>query len=207
MVEQNGELIFTFHVSRIMLRDIFYNYIPDLLSGLYFRYGIRLIRAAKEEIDLGAVKRVCVLANPGVGNIMMLMQMLKAIRNAIDGLKLSVIVDSEASMNLLEKSSLADKIFVLNDTVRKNKVLRQIRNEWPDLTIAATHPDYAHAKTAFQTGAIYSIGFRYDYMTHQNADFFFTHPEPIDSQKSEFEQYLNLIRPLGLYRLPELEDI
>ena len=181
-----------------MLRDIFYNYIPDFLSGLYFRYGIRLIRAAEEEIDLGAVKRVCVLANPGVGNIMMLMQMLKAIRNAIAGLKLSVVVDSEASMNLLEKSSLADKIFLLNDTVRKNKVLRQIRNEWIDLTIAATHPDYANARTAFQTGALYSIGFRYDYMTNKDTDFFFTHPIPFDPQKSESEQYLNLIRPLGL---------
>ena len=189
-----------------MLRDIFYNYIPDLLSDLYFRYGIRLIRAAEEEIDMDAVKRVCVLANSGMGNITMLMQMLKAIRNAIDGLKLSVVVDSEASMNLLEKSSLPDKIFVLNDTVKKNKLLRQIRNEWIDLTIAATQPNYANAKIAFQTGTLYSIGFQYDYTTHQNTDFFFTHPIPFDPQKSEFEQYLDLIRPLGLYRLPELED-
>jgi len=185
-----------------MLRDIFYNYIPDLLSGLYFRYGFRLIQTDEEEIDLGAVKRVCVLANSGVDNIMMLMQMLKALRNAIDGLRLLVVVDSEASMNLLEKSSLADKIFVLNDTVRKNKVLRQIRNEWIDLTIAATHPSYANAKIAFQTGAIYSIGFRYDYMHHKDTDFFFTHPISFDPQKSEFEQYLDLIRPLGLYSLP-----
>ena len=185
-----------------MLRDIFYNYIPDLLSGLYFRYGIRLMHDTEEEIDWGAVKRVCVLANSEVSNIMMLMQMLKVLRDAIDGLRLLVVVYSEASMNLLEKSSLADKIFVLNDTVKKNKVLRQIRNEWIDLTIAATHPSYANAKIAFQTGAIYSIGFRYDYMTHQNADFFFTHPISFDPQKSEFEQYLDLIRPLGLYRLP-----
>ncbi|MBM3238459.1 hypothetical protein FJZ31_19370 [Candidatus Poribacteria bacterium] len=181
-----------------MLRDIFYNYIPDLLSGLYFRCGIRLIRAAKEEIDLGAVKRVCVLANPGMGNILMLIQMLKTLRHAIDVLKLLVVVDSEASMNLLEQSALADKIFVLNDTVRKNKVLRQIRNEWPDLTIAATHPNYANAKIAFQTGAVYNIGFRYDYITHQNSDFFFTHPIPFDPQKPELEQYLDLTRPLGL---------
>jgi len=195
-----------------MLRDIFYNYIPDLLSGLYFRYGFRLIRAAEEEIDPDAIKKVCVLANSGVDNIIMLTRMLKAIRNAIDGfdtlrtqpkgLRLLVVVDSEDFRNLLEKSLLADKIFVLNDTVKKNKVLRQIRNEWIDLTIAATHPSYANAKIAFQTGAIYSIGFRYDYMTHQNADFFFTHPSSFDPQKSEFEQYLDLIRPLGLYRLP-----
>ena len=188
-----------------MLRDIFYNYIPGFLSGLYFRYGIQLIRAAEEEIGLDAVKRVCVLANSGVGNIMMLMQMLKAIRDAIDGLRLLVVVNSEDTRNLLEKSSLADTIFVLNDTVKKNKVLRQIRNEWLDLTIAATHPSHANAKIAFQTGAAYIIGFRYDYMTHKDTDFFFTHPISSDPQKSEAEQYIDLIRPLGLYRLPELD--
>lgn len=190
-----------------MLRDIFYNYIPDLLSGLYFRYGFRIIRAAEEEIDPDAIKKVCVLANSGVDNIMMLTRMLKAIRNAIDGLRLLVVVDSEDFRSLLEKSLLADKILVLNDTVKKNKVLRQIRNEWIDLTVAATHPSYANAKIAFQTGAIYSIGFRYDYMTHQNVDFLFTHPISFDSQKSELELYLDLIQPLGLYRLPELDSL
>ncbi|MFQ6041828.1 MAG: glycosyltransferase family 9 protein [Candidatus Poribacteria bacterium] len=184
-----------------MFRDLFYNYIPDLLSNLYFRYGVRLMHAAEEDVDAGDMKTVCVLANSGFTDIMPLMSMLKALRYAIDGLKLLVVVDSEDTKNFLEKSSIADKIFVLNDTVKKNKALRQIRNEWIDLTIAATHPSYANAKTAFQTGAIYSIGFRYDYRTHEDTDFFFTHPIPFDPQKSEMERYLDLIRPLGLYRL------
>ena len=188
-----------------MFRDIFYNCIPGFLSGLYFRYGIRLRHAAEEEIDSDAVKRVCVLANSERGDIMLLMQMLKALRDTIDGLRLLVVVDSEDSKKLLEKSSLADKIFVLNDAAKKNKVFRQIRSEWIDLTIAVTNPSYVNAKITFQTGAIYSIGFRYDYMHHKDTDFFFTHPIPFDPQKSEAEQYIDLIRPLGLYRLPELD--
>jgi len=176
------------------------------LSGLYFHYGIRLIHAVEEDVDAGAVKTVCVLANSELTDIMPLMSMLKALRYAIDGLKLLVVVDSEETKNFVEKSSLVDNIFVLNDTVKKNKVLRQIRNEWIDLTIAATHPSYANAKTAFQTGALYSIGFRYDYRTNRDTDFFFTHPIPFDPQKSEMERYLELIRPLGLYRLHTSED-
>jgi len=187
-----------------MLRDIFYNYTPNLLSSLYFRYGIRLIRPDEEEIHLGAVKKVCVLANSGTDDITILMRMLKAIHNAIDGLRLIVVVSSGNTKNLLEKNTLADKIFVLNDAVKKNKLLRQIRREWIDLTIAVNHPNYENAKITFQTGATYSIGFQYDYIDHRNADLFFTHPVPFDPQKSELEGYLDLVGPIGLYRLPEL---
>jgi ADP-heptose:LPS heptosyltransferase len=185
-----------------MLRDIFYNYIPGLLSWLYFRHDIRLIHASDKDIELKAVKTVCILANSELTNLAPLTSMLKAFRDAIDDLKLLVIVDSEDTGNCLEKSSLADSIFVLHDTVKINKALRQIRNEWIDLTISVTYPSYANAKIVFQTGALYSIGFRYDYKTHKDTDFFFTHPIPFAPQKPEVERYLELLHPLGLYRLP-----
>ena len=186
-----------------MLRDIFFNYFPNILSYLYFKCGIRLVPVSQEEIDFGGVKRVCVLATSGIGNLVMLTPLLNSLRQAITDVSITLVVASEVAKKLLDGAPLADEIIVMNDK-NKKKALKMVRNNWPDLTIAATHRGYMRAKTAFRTGARYKVGFRYDYMNCEDTDFFFTHPIPYEEDKHEVEQALALLEPLGLYGRREL---
>jgi len=186
-----------------MLRDIFFNYLPNILSNLYFKYGIRLVPVAKEEIDFGGVRRVCILAPSGIGNLVMLTPMLNSLRQAIPDVSITLVVASEAAKTLLDGTPLADEIIVM-DGKKSTKTLKMVRNNWPDLTIAATHRGYMSAKTVFRTGARYKVGFHYDYLARQNTGFFFTHPVSCEEDKHKVEQTLALLEPLGLYGRREL---
>jgi len=164
---------------------------------------MRFVSVAKEEIDFGGVKRVCVLATPGIGNLVMLTPMLNSLRQAIPDVSITLLVASEVAKTLLDGTPLADEIIVMTDK-NKRKALKMVRNNWPDLTIATTHRGYMCARTAFHTGARYKVGFRYDYLNSEDTDFFFTHPVPCEEGRHEVEQALALLEPLGLYGRREL---
>ncbi|MBD3181621.1 hypothetical protein GF312_04960 [Candidatus Poribacteria bacterium] len=177
-----------------MLRDLFYNYIPDLLGSLYFNFNLNLIPSRDHPLDIQDIKKICILATSGIGNLIMLTPMIRSLRRGISDAKISVLVAPNGARYVLEGGELVDQIFVLDD----KKVFKKIREEWPDLTIAATHRGYMRAKRAFRTGAMYRIGFDYDYEDKTNTSFFLTHTISLDNSKPEVEQGLNLLRPLGV---------
>lgn len=183
-----------------MLMDIFYSYFPDPLGELYFRYGIRLVSEGKYPIDVGGVKRICILATSGIGNLIMLTPMIRTLRCGIPDAKITVAVLPNGAKDVIEGSDLVNEVVVLDDKHR----FKEIRHDWPDLTIAGTHRGFMRAKEAFRTGAFWRLGFRYDHKDKQDTGFLFTHTVPYDESKHEVEQGLDLIRPFGL---PEIRQL
>jgi len=177
-----------------MLRDIFCNHSPDVLGSLYFRLGVNLVPESKHPIDIGGVRRICIFATSGIGNLIMLTPMIRSLRSGIPDARISVAVSPNGAKDVIEGSDLVDEVVVL-DSKRK---LKEIRDDWPDLTIAATHRGFMRAKRAFRTGAMYRLGFRYDHEDKLDTGFLFTHAVPLDESKHEVEQGLDLIRSLGL---------
>jgi heptosyltransferase-2 len=193
-----------------MLRDIFYNHFPDVLSGLYFRLGINLVPEKKYPIDVGGVRKICIFATAGIGNLIMLTPMIRSLRSGIPDARITVVVSCNGARDVIEGSDLADEIVVL-DGKRK---LKEIRDNWPELAIAATHRGFMRAKRAFRTGAMYRLGFRYDHEGKSDTGFLFTHAVPLDESKHEVEQGLDLIRSLSrpmngatTSRLPEIRQL
>jgi heptosyltransferase-2 len=183
-----------------MLRDIFYSFSPDLLGGLYFRLGVNLVPEKKYPLDVGGIRRICIFATSGVGNLIMLTPMIRTLRSGIPDARITVVVSPNGAKDVLEGGDLVDEVVVL-DSKRK---LRKIRDDWPDLAIAATHRGFMRAKRAFRTGAIYRLGFRYDHGEKLDTGFLFTHAVPLDGSKHEVEQGLDLIRQLGI---PEIRQL
>ena len=177
-----------------MLRDIFYSYFPNVSGGLYFRLGVNLAPESKYPIDVGGVRKVCLFATSGIGNLIMLTPMIRSLRRGIPDVRITVAVSPNGAKDVIEGSDLVDEIVVL-DGKRK---LRRIRDDWPDLAIAATHRGLMRAKRAFRTGAMTRLGFRYDHGDKQNTGFLFTHSVTMDESKHEVEQGLDLIRLLGI---------
>jgi ADP-heptose:LPS heptosyltransferase len=183
-----------------MLRDIFYNYFPDLLGGLYFRLGINLVPESKYPIDIDGVKKVCILATSGIGNLIMLTPMIRSLRRGLPGARITVVVSPNGAKDVIEGSDLVDEVLVLDS----KRTLKEIRDDWPDLTIAATHRGFIRAKRAFRTGAMYRLGFRYDHEDKLDIGLLFTHTVALDESKHEVEQGLDFIRAL---RLPEIREL
>lgn len=181
--------------NRDMFRDIFFDYIPEILGELYFRFGIDLIPENKDEIDIGGIKKVCVFATSGIGNLIMLVPMLRSLKNA--DVKVTVVVVSEAAAEIIQGSQIADEVVVYNK-YPKRSLFKKLRDEWYDLTIAATHLGYMRAKEAFRTGARNRIGFRYPYRDRSNLGFFLTHPLKFEPNIHEVEQNFQLLQPLGI---------
>ena len=130
----------------------------------------------------------------------MLTPMIRSLRRGIPDIRIAVAVSPNGAKDVIEDSDLVDEIVVL-DSKRK---LKEIRNDWPDLAIAATHRGFMRAKRAFRTGAMYRLGFRYDHRDKQDTGFLFTHTVPLDESKHEVEQGLDLIRPLGIPTIRQL---
>jgi ADP-heptose:LPS heptosyltransferase len=172
-----------------MLRDLYCNYSPYLLGGLYFRFGINLIPESKYPVDLGGVRRVCVLADSDADGLDHITPMLRSLRVRIPDVHVTVVLP--AGTDAMEDSDLVDEVV----TLQGKRVFRKIRDDWPDLTIA-TGNGIMSAKMAFRTGARYRLGFKYDHVGKRNTGFLFTHTVPLDKSKSESEQLLNLIRTL-----------
>jgi ADP-heptose:LPS heptosyltransferase len=185
-----------------MLRDIFYKCFPDLLGGLYFRLGINLVPESKYPIEIGGVKKVCILATSGPDNLTTLTPMIRSLRCAIPDVRITVVVSSDEAKDVIEGGDLADEIVVLDssgqDARAPKRKLKEIRGDWPDLTIDAAHRGFVSAKMAFRTGAMYRLGFRYDHGDKLDTGFLLTHTVPLDKSKSEMEQRLDLVRSLDL---------
>jgi len=183
-----------------MLRDIFYSFFPDLLGGLYLRFGVNLVPEKKYPLDVGDIRRICIFATSGIGNLIMLTPMIRTLRSGIPDARITVVASPNGAKDVLEGGDLVDEVVVLD---RKRK-LRKIRDDWPDLAIAATHRGFMRAKRAFRTGAIYRLGFRYDHGEKLDTGFLFTHAVPLDESKHEVEQGLDLIRQLGIPQIRKL---
>jgi heptosyltransferase-2 len=183
-----------------MLRDIFYSLSPDLLGGLYFRLGVDLVPEKKYPLDVDGIRRICIFATSGIGNLIMLTPMIRTLRSGIPEARITVVVSPNGAKDVLEGSDLVDEVVVL-DSKRK---LRKIRGDWPDLAIAATHRGLMRAKRAFRTGAIYRLGFRYDHGEKLDTGFLFTHAVTLDESKHEVEQGLDLVRQLGIPQIRKL---
>ncbi len=183
-----------------MLRDIFYSFSPDLLGGLYFRFGINLVPEKKYPLDVDGIRRICIFATSGIGNLIMLTPMIRTLRGGIPDARITVVVSPNGAKDVLEGGDLVDGVVVL-DSKRK---LRKIRDDWPDLAIAATHRGFMRAKRAFRIGAIYRLGFRYDHGEKLDTGFLYTHTVPLDESKHEVEQGLDLVRQLGI---PEIRRL
>lgn len=176
-----------------MLRDIFYICGPNLLSGLYFRLGINLVPESKRPVDMGGVQKVCVLAASGTGDLMTLRPMIMSLRRGIPDVQIIFVLSSHEAGDELE-DGMADKVIALDE----KRAFRKIRDEWPDLAIAAGS-GFVYAKMAFRTGARYRLGFRYDHEDKRDTGFMFTHAVPMDTFKDKAEQKLDLIRLPGFF--------
>lgn len=183
-----------------MLRYIFYKFFPGVLGALYLRLGINLVSESKHHIDIGGVKRILIFATAGIGNLIMLTPMIRSLRRGIPDALITIAISPNGAKDVIEGSDLVDEIVVL-DGKRK---LKKMRDDWPDLAIAATHRGFMRAKRAFRTGARYRLGFRYDYKDKLDTGFLFTHAVPLDDSKNEVEQGLDLIRSLGLPQIRQL---
>lgn len=184
----------------MIYRDLFFTYFPEILGGLYFDMGLRLVKESKYPIDVRDIKSICIFGTSGIGNLIMLTPMIRTLRNGIPDAKISVVVLPNGAEYVLKDSDLVNDIIIYDS----KKVLREIRHRWYDLTIASTHRGFMRAKEAFRTGAFWRIGFRYDYKGKKNTSFLFTHAVPYDENKHEVEQGLDLIRSLGL---PEIRKL
>ena len=170
-----------------MLRDLFFHCGPDILGGLYFRFGVNLVPEKKYPVDMDGVKRVCVLAAPDMDDLAALAPMIHSLRRSIPDVWITIAVSSDELRDMV--SELADEVVVLGGW----RKFKGIRADWPDLTIAASTGGFAAAKMAFRTGARYRLGFRYDHRDRPDTGFLFTHTVPLDESKSETEQRLDLI--------------
>jgi len=184
----------------MIYRDMFFTFFPEILGEIYFRSGLRLVPERKYPIDVGGVKKIYIFGTSGIGNLIMLTPMIKSLRYGIPDAKIKVIVLPNGAKYVLEGSPLVDEVIVFDG---KGK-LREIRHDWPDLTIAATHRGFMRAKEAFRTGAFWRLGFRYNHEGKQNSSFLYTHAVNYDEDKHEVEQGLDLICPLGLPEIREL---
>lgn len=183
-----------------MLRGMFYKCSPGFLQSLYLHLGVNLVPESKYPIDIRGVKKVLIFATSGIGNLIMLTPMIRSLRSGIPDALITVAVSPNGAKDVIEGSDLVHEVVVL-DSKRK---LKRIRDNWPDLTIAATHRGFMRAKKAFRTGAMYRLGFRYDHKGKLDTGFLFTHTVPLNETEHEVEQGLDLIRPLGLPQIKQL---
>lgn len=183
-----------------MLRELFLNYSPHILGALYFRLGLNLIPESKESIDPDGIKRICIMATAGIGNVILLTPMIRSLRRGIHNSKIVVVVATEGAKDVLEGCEFVDKVILLNS----KGSFKAMRDEWLDLTIAATSRGFIRAKRAFRTGAMYRLGFKYDHRDKSDIGFLYTHSIKLDESKHEVEQGLDLIRSLGIYQVREL---
>ena len=174
-----------------MLRDLFCNYSPYLLGGLYFRLGINLVPESEYPVDLDGIRRICVLANSDTDELTRLTPMLRSLRDRIPGVRVTVVLSAGGKADAMEDSDLVDEVF----TLQEKRVFRKIRDDWPDLAIA-TGNGIMSAKMAFRTGARYRLGFKYDHMSKHETGFLFTHTVSMDKTIPGSEQLMNLIRTL-----------
>ncbi|HGJ63847.1 TPA: hypothetical protein ENS27_00495, partial [bacterium] len=179
--------------------SLFFEYFPEFLGELYFGLGIRLIPESKYELDPGGIKRIYIFGTSGIGNLIMLTPMIRTLRVGIPDGKIHVIVLPNGSKDVLEGSSIVDDVIVMDN----KRIFRDIRRDFPDLAISATHRGFMRAKEAFRTGAYWRLGFRYDHRGKKDTSFLFTHAEKLQENKHEVEQGLDLIRPLGFQEIRE----
>ena len=174
-------------IIRKMLRDLFFHCGPDILGGLYFRFGVNLVPEKKHSVDMGGVKRVCILAAPDMDDLAALAPMIHSLRRSILDVWITIAVSSDEMRDMV--GELADEVVVLGGW----RKFKEIRSDWPDMTIAASPGGFASAKMVFRTGARYRLGFRYDHRGKPDTGFLFTHAVTLDESKSETEQRLDLI--------------
>jgi len=179
---------------------LFYEYCPEILGELYFRLGIRTIPENRYPLDPGGIKRICIFGTSGIGNLIMLTPMIRTLKAGIPDSKITVFVLPNGAKEVLEGSDLVDRVIVMDDKFK----MGDIRHDFPDLAIAATHRGFMRAKEAFRTGAFWRVGFIYDYKRKNNTSFLYTQAVPYDESKHEVEQGLDLIRPLGY---PEIKKL
>jgi ADP-heptose:LPS heptosyltransferase len=186
--------------AKKMLRELYLNYTPSVSGMLYFRLGLNIIPESKYPLDVDGIKRICVMATAGIGNVIMLTPMIKTLRRGIRDGKITVVVATDSAKDVLEGSELVDQVILLNS----KRSYKELRNDWLDLTIAATSRGFLRAKRAFRTGAMYRLGFLYDHEDISDTGLLYTHTVRLDETKHEVEQGLDLIRPLGLPEVREL---
>jgi heptosyltransferase-2 len=186
--------------NNMIYYNLFYEYFSEILGELYFRLGVRLIPENRYELDSGGVKRIYIFGTSGIGNLIMLTPMIRTLRAGIPDAKITVIVLPNGAKNVLEGSPLVDNVIVMDN----KQIFKEMRQDFPDLTIAATHKGFMRAKEAFRTGAFFRLGFRYDHKEKKDTSFLFTQAVTHDETKHEVEQGLELIRPLGFHEIREL---
>lgn len=180
--------------------SLFYEYFPEILGELYFRLGIRLIPDGRYELDPDGIKRICIFGTSGIGNLIMLTPMIRTLRASIPDSKITVVVLPNGAKDVLDGSPLVDKVIEMDS----KQIIKDIRHNFPDLTIAATHRGFMRAKEAFRTGAFWRLGFKYDHRNRKDTSFLFTQSVNYEEAKHEVEQGLDLIRPLGFPEIREL---
>ena len=170
-----------------MLRDLFFHFGPDILGGLYFRFGVNLVPGKKHPVDMAGIKRICVLAAPDMDDLAALAPMIHSLRRSIPDVWITIAVSSNEVRDMT--GELADEVVTLGGW----RKFKGIRADWYDMTIAASPGGFASAKMAFRTGARCRLGFRYDHKGKPDTSFLFTHAVTLDKSKNEAERRLDLI--------------
>ena len=94
-------------IIRKMLRDLFFHCAPDILGGLYFRFGVNLVPEKKYPVDMDGVKRVCVLAAPDMDDLTALTPMIHSVRHSIPDVWITIAVSSDKVRETIHKNRMA----------------------------------------------------------------------------------------------------
>ncbi|MFH1858523.1 MAG: glycosyltransferase family 9 protein [Candidatus Omnitrophota bacterium] len=146
------------------------------------------------------VKKILVMAFQGIGNILLLTPALEAFHQNFPEAKLTMIVGSSKTQELLEGCPYLERSIVYETErfwagsfFRRLSFVRDLRKERFDITFCTfLEPGFKSSFLAYLTGAPVRVG--YDF---RGRGFLYTHPLELIPNRHEVDLNLDLVRALG----------
>jgi lipopolysaccharide heptosyltransferase II len=190
--------------SSIFLSKIINRLLPYVLVAAGIIYSpIRWLRKRTFRID--KVDKILVMAPyPGIGNLVLLIPMLKVLKKNLPSAKVCVLLGSKKAVELFSGQSFLDEVIIF-DPKKKNLFggihffFKRIRTEKFHLSIFTYLGDYFYFSVwPFVAGIPYRIGTYAEGQGYFSTNFINTWVARMQNQKHETQQYLDLLQFLGL---------
>ncbi len=158
-------------------------------------------RLRSRRINPGAVRKVLLIPHPGIGNLILLTPALQAIRHQFPDSQISVVVDASGCAEVFR-----DAAGLVHETLVFDFAKESLGGLWRfwaqhrvrDFDLAFSCWGFLHALFAWLSGARTRVGFQYKLGFHRRSSFLLTSAVAFDHRKHEVEQYLDLLKPLGI---------
>lgn len=154
-----------------------------------------------QRIQLGAVRKILLIPHPGIGNLILLTPALHAIRQQFPDSRISVVVETEGAAEVLHATGgLVDETVLFDFANKSLGEIRRFCTEYGarDFDLALSCGRFPHAFMAWLMGARTRIGHTYRLGFHRHSGFLLTTAVRLDQRKHEVEQYLDLLKPIGI---------